>query len=453
MAPTVLSRGVRRVGADLLIGADARRVVRLSPAGREALDALLAGRPHPRGDALRTLLHGRGMVEVTPGEPRREELTVVVPARARAAEVLVSLDGVPAGVPVVVVDDGSPRPLPAQLPGVRVLRRTASEGPAAARNAGAREAGTPLVAFVDTDVELPEDALDRLTGHFADPLVVAVAPRVVSRPARGWTGVLEQQLCALDLGTRSGLVGRRHAIPYVPSTVLVVRRTTFLDVGGFDEAMRVGEDVDLVWRLTAHGQVRYDAGVVVRHGPRRGVLHGLRRRAAYGASAAPLDARHPGQLRHLQVSVWSAVPWLFAAAHPAAGLAAAGALVALAPWGLSDLPPQEARRLAARGQWAAVGATGRYAVRPAAPLTGAALTLLPRTRRLVPLVAAAYVAGSWSRVTAGPRRDVLRRTALCLADDLAYSSGVWASALRHRRPRVLLPALLPRERRRPRRRG
>lgn len=447
-SPAALAEGVRRVGDDLLVGADARRVLRLSASGREALDALLAGRPHPRSEALRTLLHEAGMLELTAAAPRCDELTVVVPARARAAEVLVSLAGVPAGLPVVVVDDGGPDPLPSQLPGLRVLRRTASEGPAAARNRGAREVATPLVAFVDTDVELPENALDRLTGHFADPKVVAVAPRVVSRAVKGWTGVLEQQLCALDLGTRSGLVGRSHAVPYVPSTVLLVRRSTFVQVGGFNEALQIGEDVDLVWRLSAHGQVRYDATVVARHGPRRSVLHSLRRRAVYGTSVAPLDARHPGQLRHLQISVWSALPWLIAVVHPAAGVAAAGALVALAPRGMPDLPPPEARRLAARGQWAAFGATGRYALRPAAPLTGAALWLVPRTRRLFLPLAAAYLAGSWSRLTAGPRGDVLRRAALCVADDLAYSSGVWVSAVRHRRPGVLLPALLPAGRRR-----
>ena len=446
-APAVLACGVRRVG-DVLVGAGSRRVVRLSPRGSEALDALLAGRAHPRSDALRTLLLERGMLDVAPAAPRRDEVTVVVPARARAAEVLASLAGVPAGVAVVVVDDGSPDPLPSRLPGRRVLRRTASEGPGAARNRGAREAATPLVAFVDTDVELPEDALDRLTGHFADPRVVAVAPRVVSRAAQGWAGVLEQQLCALDLGTRSGLVGHGHAVPYVPSTVLVVRRSAFLDAGGFDEDLRIGEDVDLVWRLSAHGQVRYDPGVVVRHGPRRTVVQALRRRADYGTSAAPLDARHPQRLRHLQISVWSALPWLASLVHPVVGIATAGALVAVAPRGMRDLPPREARRLAARGQWAAFGATGRYAIRPAAPLTATALSLVPRTRRLVPLLAAAYLAGSWPRLTTGPRRDLLRRAVLSLADDLAYSSGVWASAARHRRPAVLLPGLLPTERRR-----
>jgi hypothetical protein len=48
-----------------------------------------------------------------------------------------------------------------------------------ARNVGLAVTSTPYVAFVDSDVEVHAEALLLLTGHFADPSVVLVGPRVV----------------------------------------------------------------------------------------------------------------------------------------------------------------------------------------------------------------------------------------------------------------------------------
>ena len=72
-------------------------------------------------------------------------------------------------------------------------------------------------------------------------------------------------------------------MPYVPSAALIVRAPV-----RFDETLRYGEDVDLVWRLLDAGhRVVYDPSVVVRHHE----ADVLRRRFRYGTSAAPLAAR------------------------------------------------------------------------------------------------------------------------------------------------------------------
>src|SRR5438445_722427 len=82
----------------------------------------------------------------------------------------------------------------------------------------------------------------------------AAAPRVRARDAgRGLLGVIAAHWSPLDLGARPGPVAPTKRVTYVPSTVIVVGRQAFLDNDGFDESLRYGEDVDLVWRLASGG--------------------------------------------------------------------------------------------------------------------------------------------------------------------------------------------------------
>jgi mycofactocin system glycosyltransferase len=380
-----------------------------------------------------------------PGSSRRDDLAVVIPAHAPAPDVKRTVDGVPAGVAVVVVDDASAMPLVDGISprdGLSVLRLLRQSGAAAARNAGAAATTGDVLAFVDADVELAPGWLDRLSGHFAHPDVVAVAPRIRSRPSAGMVDVLERDLCALDLGPDSGEVRRGARISYLPSTVLLVRRSAFEAVGGFDEALTIGEDVDLVWRLQEHGTVRYDADEIALHGPRTSLRAALQRRWDYGSSAGPLDRRHPGRLRHLVLSVWSAIPWAAAVAHPALGVVTAGALVGFAPRGMPALPPGQARSLAAAGQWSGARGLARYTVRPLWPVTLAAALTSRRIRRLLPALAVGYLAANARDLTGRPVSRVPVRLALRVADDVVYSAGVWRSCAAEQRPGPLLPELL-----------
>src|ERR1700722_2952371 len=131
------------------------------------------------------------------------------------------------------------------------------------------------------------------------------------------------------MGARESIVRPGSRVPYVPGAALVVRRAAAGT--GFVEAMRVGEDVDFVWRLAAAGgRVRYEPAATMPHQHRVRLRSWFARRKDYGTSAATLELRHPGAARPLQVSAWSALAWLAAAAgHPAPGAALTGTSVAL----------------------------------------------------------------------------------------------------------------------------
>jgi mycofactocin glycosyltransferase len=367
-------------------------------------------------------------------------------------------------VPLLVVDDGSADPAAVRAAAAgaaaEVVRHDTSRGPAAARNRGLRAARTPLVAFVDSDCVPRQGWLAALGAHLADPRLAVVAPRITALDGGGprWAGGYEAAGSALDMGDRPAPVRPHSAVPYVPSAALLVRRDA---VGaGFDEAMQVAEDVDLVWRLAAAGwRVRYEPAAAVAHEHPATTAGWLRRRAFYGTGAALLAARHGPAVAPVVVSSWSAACWallLLPAGRwswlprgAAAGVLAAGtARLARRLAGPERRPPVLlAARLFAGGTAVGGRTLARAAVRSHWPLTLAAVLVSRRARRLALAAAVADAVPAW-----WPRRDTVgpvRFTAARRLEDLAYGAGVWAGAVRARSPRALLPARPPTGWRRP----
>ncbi|MFF9819744.1 hypothetical protein [Streptomyces sp. NPDC014006] len=108
--------------------------------------------------------------------------------------------------------------------------------------------------------------LAALLAQFADPAVALAAPRVVALPVAepGLLDRYEETGSPLDMGAGEGPVMPVSALSYVPSATIVVRCDA---VGtGFDDSMRVGEDVDLCMRP-------HEAGWRLRYVPTAGVGH------------------------------------------------------------------------------------------------------------------------------------------------------------------------------------
>ncbi|MFP5487155.1 MAG: mycofactocin biosynthesis glycosyltransferase MftF [Acidimicrobiia bacterium] len=407
-----LDPGVRRHG-DTVIGGSPLRLFRLTPRGATVLDRMAAGDDVPVSRLTESLLDA-GAVHPVVGLAGRfgpADVTVVVPTLGRPAHL-------PVGA--VVVDDGSDPPVPDAH-----VRLDRNRGPGAARNAGLATVTTPLVAFVDADFTLPDGWLDPLLGHFDDERVALVAPRVRSRPAAGRLGHWERHHSPLDLGPEPARVRAGSRVGYVPAATIVCRTDAVRSVGGFDETLRFGEDVDLVWRLDQDGwRCRYEPSVEVEHDPRPDLRSWIRQRIGYGSSAAPLARRHPGALAPVRVSGWSVLVWLLGVVgRPVtAGAVSVGTGVALARK-LPDLPARTSFELATRGN-ARAGEQLATAVRRAWWPLLALATIRSRTARRV-LAASALASGH-------PLR---------LADDVAYSIGGWRGVVAERAIGPLLPDL------------
>jgi mycofactocin system glycosyltransferase len=344
---------------------------------------------------------------------------------------------------VIVVDDGSGDGSAerAERAGARVLRHEVSRGPAAARNAGLAAAGTDFVAFLDADCEVAPGWRRGLAGLLAaDPELALVAPRVRSASGGSALARYEEAGSPLDLGPHPSLVGPDRRISYLPAAALLGGREALLKLGGFDESMRFGEDVDLVWRLLDVGKrVRYAPSREVLHRPRQSVAAFARQRAGYGGSAPELALRHGSAAAPLRASRHSAAIWSSAALlGPRALLPALVASTAMvARRGSGPEPRRALAEFAVRGQAGAAAHLARVLVREWLPLSLAAASFNRRARG--GLLAAAIVDALPVWIAAASPAELPRATALHALDRSAYAAGMWGEMTRRRDFRALRP--------------
>ncbi len=465
-----LDPSVRRIDRGrILVGGAPLKILRLSDSGADAVDEWDDGEPldeptSHRRLARRLLDAGMAHPYVDPATVTDLDVTVVVPVRDNPEGLdrcLAALRATGAGGAgdasgaggaggrgerkVIVVDDASSDDDSSRrissTHGAVFVSRDVSGGPGAARMTGFDLVDTEFVAFVDSDVEVRPGWIARLGGHFADPVVAAVAPRVRSRRGSDLLAAYERQNSPLDLGDAAGLVGPGRMVSYLPTAALIVRSTALREVGGFDPDLRWGEDVDLIWRLTDRSEaVRYEPSVEVIHDHRPDWRAWFQQRRRYGASAAALAVRHGDKVAPARCSRWSAGAWgLVAAGHPVVGVAvAAGSSAALAKR-LESLPhpTAEAARLAGRGHAMAGLGLARATVRVWWPLVVALAMVFPRRRAALAAVMLTPAISDWIR---GVRpAGALQSIALRTADDMAYGVGVWEGAISRRTVVPLLP--------------
>lgn len=190
-------------------------------------------------------------------------VSVILPVRNRAALIEAAarcvLDQTMRALELIVVDGGSTdgtvdvlRRLEAADARVRLVLHGHAEGVSAARNAGARLARAPWLAFQDSDdawaprkLELQLEALRRLPGaRMAYCGARRTIPDGVEQRPPSWEGKVEGDLHEAIL-----------AFPIAITPALVVERALFEEVGGFDEGLRMNEDWDLSVRLSARTPV------------------------------------------------------------------------------------------------------------------------------------------------------------------------------------------------------
>lgn len=446
-------------GGEALLGGSPTRLLRLAPQARTLIDN---GRVEVH-DALsaqlaRTLLDASVAHPRPSGGPSHRDVTVVIPVHDNMFG-LRRLMSTLRGLKVVVVDDGSAIPVRESdfertSCEVKVIRHDNAKGPAAARNTGLAACATDFVAFLDSDVVPRRGWLEALLGHFSDPAVALVAPRIVGLShSDNMIARYEAVRSSLDLGRREAPVVPYSTVSYVPSAAIICRRSALVDSAGFDETLRCGEDVDLCWRLVESGaRLRYEPIALVAHDHRVGVRDWLLRKSFYGQSAAPLSIRHPDKTAPLVISGWTLVLWLLMAMGSSLGYLVSVAIAAFTARRMAsalegvDSRPRDVAVLAGRGLGAAALQLASAICRHYWPLALIAAILSRRIRHIVLIAAVVDGVADWVSRRNNDDGQVkqlglLPYLVLKRLDDLAYGAGLWTGMVQERHFAPLKPQI------------
>jgi GT2 family glycosyltransferase len=183
-------------------------------------------------------------------ERREKRLAIIMITYNRFVEVIKCLEKLtqlPEGSRIIVVDngsdDGTPAAVASRFPGVEVIKAGSNLG-AAGRTLGARHVDTPYVAFCDDDTWWDPGCLSRAADLFDKwPRLAVVTGRTLVGPEER-----EDPICPVL--ARSPLPRE----PGMPGPSLlgflaggsIVRRSAFLEVGGFEPRFFVGGEEELL---------------------------------------------------------------------------------------------------------------------------------------------------------------------------------------------------------------
>ncbi|HEX5227898.1 MAG TPA: glycosyltransferase [Bryobacteraceae bacterium] len=166
---------------------------------------------------------------------------------------------------LILVDDGSSDGSieRARSRGIRILQTEGRKGPALARNLGTRNATSDVVFFLDADVCVHADAIDRLSAAMSDPGVDAVIGSYDDDPSspdflsqyKNLMHCFVHQTASSEASTFWSGCG-------------AIRRELFLELAGFDANYRrpAIEDIELGYRLRQAGRrIVLDRDLRARH--------------------------------------------------------------------------------------------------------------------------------------------------------------------------------------------
>jgi len=182
--------------------------------------------------------------------------------------------------------DGSPELVAERFPWAQLIASPENLGFGRAVNLAAKRTSSEWVASANADIAVCPGAIDTLLDTGArDPRSGAIAPRlrlpdgstqhsVLGFPTIPFSFVLATGAFhhSATLGDRLAFPGywnkeRSRRVPWAVAAFLLVRRTAWDEVGGFDERQWMyAEDLDLGWRLREAGwATRYEPRAVVDH--------------------------------------------------------------------------------------------------------------------------------------------------------------------------------------------
>jgi glycosyltransferase involved in cell wall biosynthesis len=169
-----------------------------------------------------------------------QAVTVIVPTRNEAHNIVAFLQSLPPEVPLIVVDAGDDE-TPELIRQNRPHQTQVISSPAKiaeARQIGAEAANTPWLLFTDADIIFAPDYFDRLRTH-KHTFDSLYGPKMS----------LDQHIDYYRWFSRGQQLLHNLGIPAVSGSNHLVSRQVFMDIGGYDLNLTVNEDSEIGWRI------------------------------------------------------------------------------------------------------------------------------------------------------------------------------------------------------------
>lgn len=174
---------------------------------------------------------------------------------------------------------------------------TGKVGPADKRDRAAKEAQGAILVFLDDDSYPEPDLLSVAEEHFKDPQVVAIGGPAVTPPHDSFWQKVSGAVFLSKVGggnpERYIPIGEVREVKDWPSVNLMVRKKTFLEVGGFNCKFWPGEDTKLCLELIKKGKILYVPKMVVWHHRREGFFRHLKQVGNYGLNRGFFAKKYP----------------------------------------------------------------------------------------------------------------------------------------------------------------
>lgn len=178
-------------------------------------------------------------------------------------------------------------------------------GPGAKRDMAAKVAQGDFIVFLDDDSYPKKDLLTVARRWINDPQVAALGGPAITPPEDGF---LQRVSGAVFLSRFSGgsperylPVGGVREVQDWPSVNLIVRRSDFLAIGGFNTLFWPGEDTKLCLQLVKTGKkIIYVPEMIVWHHRRPGFFAHLKQVGAYGLHRGFFVKRFPETSRKFE---------------------------------------------------------------------------------------------------------------------------------------------------------
>jgi GT2 family glycosyltransferase len=171
-------------------------------------------------------------------------------------------------------------------------------GPADKRDQAAKVARGEILVFLDDDSYPQRDLLTVARRYFSDPGIAAIGGPAITPP----TDTFKQKVSgAVFMSKLTGgsperylPVGQSRDVDDWPSVNLMVRRSAFIEVNGFDSPYWPGEDTFLCLKLVRRNhRIVYAPDLVVWHHRREGLTRHMKQVGAYGLHRGYFVRKYP----------------------------------------------------------------------------------------------------------------------------------------------------------------